>query len=1016
MLYPHTSDPELTDELFQHPKSEYRGAPFWAWNCDLNREELLWQIEQLKAMGFGGFHMHVRSGLSTPYLSPEFMDLISACVQKAKDEHMLAWLYDEDRWPSGAAGGIVTKDHAFRARTLLFTSRRKEKGKPLAAYAISLDENSCLREYRLLKDGETLWSGEMFRYAYLIIAGNDSWFNNQAYLDTLNPQAVKRFLDVTHEAYAQRFQAEFGRTIPAIFTDEPQFSKKKMLTFPRDESDVILPWTDNLEETFAKAYGHSLVSSLPEVIWELPDGKVSPVRYHYHDHLAERFTEAFADQVGAWCQAHNIMLTGHMMEEPTLCSQTNMLGEAMRSYRSFQLPGIDMLCDRREYTTAKQAQSAAHQAGSEGTLSELYGVTHWDFDFRGHKNQGDWQAALGVTVRVPHLAWVSMEGEAKRDYPAAISYQSPWYREYSYVEDHFARLNTALTRGCPLVRVGVIHPIESYWLHMGPESQTGEFRQELDERFQSLTEWLLYGLIDFDFISESLLPQQCSQGSAPLKVAHMAYDVVIVPGCETLRSTTLTLLRAFREAGGRLIFLGAIPHLVDARLDESVRELATSSLCLPYARLDLLEALRAYREIDVRDSCGMRAYGLLHQLRQDGENRWLFLCNGEKPRRPDLPDESDYTLSIRRAWQPTIYDTQTGAIRPCPCTHENGQTLIRLHWHGQDSLLLKLTPCKETQAQTCRQVAKPVVWKEIRQFPGSIPVTLSEPNALLLDQAEFAVDGGPWQPKEEILRMEKKLRSKLGLPSRDGNLAQPWVVKEDPSQNHELACRFTVQSDIHLEAVHLALERRDDTEIVWNGETVVVPADGWYTDKSIQTVLLPSLRKGANTLFLRLPLTSRKGVEWCYLLGDFGVRIAGSAGVITSPVRYLAFGDWVPQGLPFYGGNATYHLTAETEGNFALQCCHFRNPLLAVDVDGERAGIIAYSPYRLAVSCAPGTHRIDLTAFGNRVNTFGAVHHADETEISFGPSGWRTEGADWSNEYCLRRCGVLSSPVLQEEG
>ena len=41
------------------------------------------------------------------------------------------------------------------------------------------------------------------------------------------------------------------------------------------------------------------------------------------------------------------MLTGHMMEEPTLrLSQTAALGETMRSYRSFQLPGIDMLCDR----------------------------------------------------------------------------------------------------------------------------------------------------------------------------------------------------------------------------------------------------------------------------------------------------------------------------------------------------------------------------------------------------------------------------------------------------------------------------------------------------------------------------------------------------------------------------------------------------------------------------------------------------------------------------------------------
>jgi hypothetical protein len=61
-------------------------------------------------------------------------------------------------------------------------------------------------------------------------------------------------------------------------------------------------------------------------------------------------------------------------------------------------------------------------------LSELYGVTNWDYDFRGHKSQGDWQACLGVTVRVPHLAWQTMKGEGKRDYPASIFYQSPRYK------------------------------------------------------------------------------------------------------------------------------------------------------------------------------------------------------------------------------------------------------------------------------------------------------------------------------------------------------------------------------------------------------------------------------------------------------------------------------------------------------------------------------------------------------------------------------------------------------------
>src|SRR5699024_9435002 len=101
--------------------SEYRGTPFWAWNCKLDKDELLWQIDVLKEMGFGGFHMHSRSGMATPYLTDEFMDLVKACRDRAVRNKMLCYLYDEDRWPSGAAGGLVTRDKRYRARYLLMT-------------------------------------------------------------------------------------------------------------------------------------------------------------------------------------------------------------------------------------------------------------------------------------------------------------------------------------------------------------------------------------------------------------------------------------------------------------------------------------------------------------------------------------------------------------------------------------------------------------------------------------------------------------------------------------------------------------------------------------------------------------------------------------------------------------------------------------------------------------------------------------------------------------------------------
>ena len=68
MLYKKNQAEKLEDSLFKQPTAEYRGAPFWAWNTRLEQKELDRQMEVLKSMGFGGAHLHPRTGLETPYL------------------------------------------------------------------------------------------------------------------------------------------------------------------------------------------------------------------------------------------------------------------------------------------------------------------------------------------------------------------------------------------------------------------------------------------------------------------------------------------------------------------------------------------------------------------------------------------------------------------------------------------------------------------------------------------------------------------------------------------------------------------------------------------------------------------------------------------------------------------------------------------------------------------------------------------------------------------------------------
>ena len=117
---------KMREEDFRNPPARFRGAPFWAWNCTLKKENLRKQIRYFKEMGMGGFHMHCRTGMNTEYLSDEFMDMVADCNETAKQNDMLCWLYDEDRYASGFGGGYVTGDIRYRERYLLFTPDRTD--------------------------------------------------------------------------------------------------------------------------------------------------------------------------------------------------------------------------------------------------------------------------------------------------------------------------------------------------------------------------------------------------------------------------------------------------------------------------------------------------------------------------------------------------------------------------------------------------------------------------------------------------------------------------------------------------------------------------------------------------------------------------------------------------------------------------------------------------------------------------------------------------------------------------
>ncbi len=193
--------------LFRDPPASFRGAPFWAWNCRVDADAVKEHIGYFDEMGFGGFHIHVRTGMAVPYLQEEYMALVRQSIDEAKARGMYAYLYDEDRWPSGAAGGYATQDCKNRQRLLEFTPDDRADDRPqdeavvagapffLAAYRVTLAADGTLAGYARVPrdtDGDDVW------YAFCVAEEESPWFNNQTYLDTMSPAAVDAFIRDTH--------------------------------------------------------------------------------------------------------------------------------------------------------------------------------------------------------------------------------------------------------------------------------------------------------------------------------------------------------------------------------------------------------------------------------------------------------------------------------------------------------------------------------------------------------------------------------------------------------------------------------------------------------------------------------------------------------------------------------------------------------------------------------------------------------------------------------------------------
>ena len=996
----------LDEDLFKNPTKEYRGITFWAWNNDLPQETLLHQIDCFDKMGMGGFYMHSRIGMNVEYMSDEFLEKIKICVDEAKKRGMYACLYDEDGFPSGYAGGYVSKRPEYAEKMLkFFCPKNMDEVDGTAGifgiYDVEFDEIGYIKSYRKIDTDEK--ANHLKWYAVIKNGNKTPQFNMNPYGDLLNSEAVDCFIKETHEKYYKKVGALFGSTIKNIFTDEPRWHKISEVKQPEWENFGILPWTEKFLEIFFEKYKLDIADYIPELFFDFKN-KYSEVRYKYFSAISELFEESFIKKYSNWCRGHNIEFTGHLDCEETLSSQMSVCGEHMPKYMHFDIPGVDVLMDERRYTTVKQAQSIARQTGKKHVLSELYGVTGWDFDFSEHKLSCDWQVALGVTMRVPHLSWVSMKKNGKRDFPASIGMQSPWYEKYNYITDHFSRLSTVLTRGKPIVRIGVIHPVESMWMIYGSRKTQWPLIEAFDNEFKRLAEAFLLNQMDYDYISEKTIPD-LAEGR---KIGEIKYDVILVPQCITLRRTTVDFLMKFKELGGNVIFAGDMPQYSDGKKGEYAKELFESSERVINNEGAILSKLEEYRLIEIINQYGDRDLRYIYQLREDGSCRWLFLAKGIKEPHKGSVEKSELNLRIKGNFIPVLYDTLTGEKSELSFRTENGFTEVFLTAYNHDSFLIRL----EAGEDCCLKKTEDIKNEEIRlENPGRF--SLSEPNAAVLDYAKWSVNGGDFQDFENIRRIEYKVFEKLNVPMAIRCKMQPWA-KPDYEKDAYVRLKYVFESDIEYEGAEIAMEDAEETKLLFNGEEVSSPICGYFVDMDIKKRKLTKIQKGINNLEIGFKLNKNSSFESIYLLGDFGVKTEGKNIRIIEMTQNLCWGDVTGQGLPFYSANIEY----ETEHSFTKECAaelqltSFEGACAEVFIDNKSCGLVALAPYRVSLgNISEGKHKIKICLFGNRENTFGNLHNTGK--IEYGQYKWEEMGDTLSYAYNLKRFVMFSEPILK---
>ena len=613
---------------FKAPPHGYGEVPFWWWSGrePLNKERLLWQLEELHKAGIPGVQVnyaHYRTGTwptqdSTPALfTDEWWEFFSFAAQECGKRGMGISL-------SNYTLDFPEADNLWRKTSI---STPEMRATELAYEKGKIVKRKVPRTY-----------------------------------DPLNPESGKRVVERFFNPFMEKVPAHLRGGLNYFFQDELILSR-----------DILWLWSDDLPAEFKKRKGYDLEPMLPALFGDHGPDTVK-VRLDMNDVMSALACERYYKPIYDWHASRGLV---YGCDQATRGKHPmNQYIDYMRVMKYFTAPGFDTPGRSADIVKNKVGSSIAHLHRRPRVWLEGYHSQGWQaststiFDSTCHN------FLYGSNLLNLHGLYYSTYGGWWEWAPPCYHFRMPYWTYMKTFLKYFERLSYILSQGTHVCDVAVVNPLEPCVYNRNRGNVSVGVAHDIVRRLVTQAQ------TDVDFIdADSLAAAKAENGR--LLIAGEAYRAVVVPDMIAIRRSSLEKLVELKRAGGKVIVLGEkpkftdAPHAEKAKIDALVVELTGDDAAFP-AKPSAGQLKAIADSVGTPDFRGPGASKALH--RRIGKYDVYFIC--------DLAATGECTF--RSQGTPELWNPWDGAQASLPDFRCNadGTTAVRIYGDGSPRLVV----------------------------------------------------------------------------------------------------------------------------------------------------------------------------------------------------------------------------------------------------------------------------------------------------------------------------------------